>query len=157
MLNYRPDQIDKTDGRLKAPSARHIFGTDHLGRDVLARVLQGGRITLFISLCTVLCCLLLGSTYGVVSGYIGGRLDALLMRIVDVLLSFPVLYLAVTCMAITGMGILPLALVIIFTSWMDIARLVRAEILSIKTRAYVVRARSSGLRSGRIMFVHMQL
>ncbi|MDZ7722797.1 MAG: dipeptide/oligopeptide/nickel ABC transporter permease/ATP-binding protein [candidate division KSB1 bacterium] len=155
LSNYQPDQIDPSGTRLSAPSADHIMGTDQLGRDVFARVLQGGRISMFIALGAGFCCLLLGSTYGALSGYIGGRTDAVCMRIVDVLLSFPVLYLAVTIMAVAGMGLAPLAMVIVLTCWMDIARLVRADILSIKTRPYITKALASGYGLNRVLFVHI--
>lgn len=155
LLPYSPDQIDRTSKRLSPPSIPHIFGTDQLGRDVLARVLEGGRISVSISLGTVICCLVLGSVYGAVSGYMGGWIDAIMMRIVDILLSFPILYLSVTVMAIIGIGIMPLIVVVILTSWMDIARLVRAEILSLKTRPFILKARSVGFTISRVVLVHL--
>lgn len=153
--SYSSDQIDQSSKRLCPPSATHILGTDQLGRDVLTRLLEGGRLSLFIALGAGFCCLFIGSTYGAFSGYVGGWPDTVMMRIVDVLLAFPVLYLSVTFMALAGLGLISLVVVIILTCWMDIARFVRAEILSIKTRPYILKARASGFKLPRILFRHM--
>jgi peptide/nickel transport system permease protein len=141
--------------RYSAPSSQHWFGTDKFGRDVFTRVLVGGQISLGIGVSVVVLSLIVGSLYGAISGYMGGWLDSLLMRLVDVLLSFPLIFLAVICMALFGGGIFYLILILSLTSWMDIARLVRAEVLSIKNRPFTTRAKSSGLGSRQIILKHI--
>ena len=143
------------DTRLQGPSFSHPFGTDQLGRDVLARILSGGRLSLSISISVVVLALVIGIFYGAVSAALGGLWDQIMMRIVDMLLSFPLIFLAVTCMALFGAGISYLIIVLALTSWMDIARLVRAEVLSLKSRTFVLRAKASGLGAWRTLFRHI--
>jgi len=148
-------QISPALNRYLPPSATHWFGTDQFGRDVFARVLYGGRFSLFIAFSVVCGSLILGTLYGAISGYAGGILDQVLMRLVDIFLAFPIIFLAVTCMALFGSGLFFLIVVLIMTGWMDIARLVRAEIQSIKRREFVLRAHSAGLRTWRILLRHL--
>ena len=141
-----PDiQNSPAEHRLERPSKSSLFGTDQLGRDVFARVLAGGRLSLAISLSVVALSLAIGILYGAVSAALGGIWDHILMRFVDILLSFPLIFLAVACMALFGAGIFYLILVLALTSWMDVARLVRAEVLSLKRRNFVLRAKASGI------------
>ena len=148
-------QISPALSRYSPPSANHVFGTDQFGRDVFARVLYGGRITLLIAGIVVVFSVLLGALYGALSGYLGGIWDLLLMRIVDVLLAFPIIFLAVTCMALFGSGLFWLMLVIILTSWMDIARMIRAEVHVLKNSAFVIKARATGINTLRIIWRHL--
>jgi len=141
--------------KLSAPSSRHWFGTDQFGRDVFSRVLHGGRISLGIAFAVVTLSLLIGVGYGVVSGYIGGILDNILMRLLDVFLAFPVIFIAVTTMALFGTSLLWLIFVLILTSWMDVARLVRAETHSLKNQHFIVKAKLAGLWPLRIVFWHV--
>jgi len=141
--------------RYRAPSFEHWFGTDQLGRDVFTRVLYGGRVSLLIALAVVIGAVTFGALYGAISGYFGGVWDRLLMRIVDALLAFPLVFLAVTLMAILGTGLKWLIIILILGSWMDIARLVRAEVLSLKQRPFIFRARAAGLPTPRILFRHL--
>lgn len=141
--------------RYLEPSAQHWFGTDQFGRDVFARVCYGGRISLILAVLVVAASLLIGCSYGTVSGYLGGVWDQVMMRLVDILLAFPLVFLAVTCMALFGAGIYGLVMILTLTAWMDIARLVRAEVLSLKLRPFVVKARAAGLSSRRIMLRHL--
>lgn len=153
---YDPNVPQTTAERRNAPPSRqHWFGTDKFGRDVLARVLVGGRLSLSVGLCVVGLSLSVGSFYGAAAGYIGGRIDYAMMRVLDMLLSFPLIFLAVTCMALFGSGIFYLIIILALTSWMDIARLVRAEIHSLKNRPMTVRAHASGLGTRMIIWKHL--
>jgi len=148
-------QISPAVNRYLAPSSNHWFGTDQFGRDVFSRVLHGGRLSLFIALVVVCGSVLFGVLYGAISGYAGGIPDQILMRMVDVFLAFPLLFLTVTCVAIFGSGVFFLVIVLILTGWMDIARLVRAEVQSLKQRPFVLRAQAAGLRPARILLRHL--
>ena len=136
---YDPDALDMT-ARLHGPSAAHWFGTDDLGRDYLTRVLYGGRISLLVGVVAMLISTVIGVTVGTVSGYFGGLVDNILMRIVDVLLSIPWMILVTVISIFMRPGIQTIILVIGLFRWMDIARLVRAETLSVKEREYVLYA-----------------
>ena len=153
---YSPDSQDAPAlTRHLPPSLPHPFGTDQFGRDVFTRVLFGGRISLFIGTLVVLLSLSLGTLYGAVSGYMGGTWDIVLMRFVDVLLAFPLIFLAVTAIALFGSNLTALILILALTGWMDIARLVRAEVLSLKERAFILKARAAGLKNSRIILRHL--
>ena len=153
---HGPDtQTAPAENRFLPPSTQHWFGTDQYGRDVFARVLVGGRLSLGISLSVVLVALLLGSLYGAIAGYMGGIWDTILMRILDMLLSFPFVFLAITCMALFGVGLFYLILILSLTSWMDVARLVRAEVHSLKNQPLTLRARASGFRPLYIIIRHL--
>jgi peptide/nickel transport system permease protein len=137
------------------PSALHLLGTDGLGRDELARLLTGGRITLSVGAIAALVAMFIGTVYGAVSGYYGGWIDLVLMRIIDVFLSIPTLFLLLFLAAMFHGNILTLMLVIGATSWLGPARLVRGEVLSLKERLYVEAARSIGASDRRIIFRHV--
>ncbi len=136
---YDPDALDMT-ARLNGPSAEHWFGTDDLGRDYLTRVLYGGRISLLVGVVAMLISTVIGVTVGTISGYFGGLVDNILMRVVDVLLSIPWMILVTVISIFMRPGIQTIILVIGLFRWMDIARLVRAETLSVKEREYVLYA-----------------
>jgi len=138
---YDPDALDMT-ARLQGPSVQHPFGTDDLGRDYLTRVLYGGRISLLVGVVAMLISTLIGVVVGTVSGYFGGLIDNLLMRLVDVLLSIPWMILVTVISIFMRPGIQTIILVIGLFRWMDIARLVRAETLTVKEREYVLYAGS---------------
>jgi peptide/nickel transport system permease protein len=138
-----------------APSAIHLLGTDGLGRDELARLLVGGRITLSVGIVAALVTMLIGTVYGALSGYYGGWLDTLLMRIVDILLSIPTLFLLLFLAAMFQGSVLALMIVIGATSWLGPARLVRGDVLTLKERLYVEAARSIGAGDRRIIFRHL--
>jgi len=156
IIKYDPDiQNNPAQNRLKKPGWKFWFGTDKFGRDVFSRVLYGGRISLIIAVSVVLFSAIIGSFFGAISGYFGGLLDQILMRFVDLLLSFPIIFLAITCMALFGAGHLMLIVVLTLTSWMDVARLVRAEVLSIKQRPFILKAKAVGLKTSRIIGRHL--
>lgn len=153
---HAPDeQVSPATTRFLPPSSQHWFGTDQFGRDVFSRVLYGGRISLVVAGAVVLLATFLGTGYGLVSGYLGGWFDHLLMRVLDVFLSFPVLFIAVVAMALFSSGLGWLILVLSLTSWMDIARLVRAEVLSLKSRPFILRTRLAGLPPLSVMAHHI--
>jgi ABC-type dipeptide/oligopeptide/nickel transport system permease subunit len=137
------------------PSSQHFFGTDQFGRDIFARLLYGGRLSLLIGFAVVFCSVVFGTMYGAISGYFGGFWDQILMRLADILLAFPIVFLAVTLMALFGAGLKWLILILSVTSWMDVARVVRSEILSLKERPFILKARAAGLSTRRIIFRHL--
>ncbi len=138
-----------------APSAAHLLGTDGLGRDELARLFVGGRITLSVGIVAALVAMIIGTVYGAISGYYGRWVDTLLMRIVDVLLSIPTLFLLLFLAAMFQGSLAALMIVIGATSWLGPARLVRGEVLTLKERLYVEAARSIGAGDRRIIFRHV--
>ncbi|NUO81536.1 ABC transporter permease [candidate division KSB1 bacterium] len=141
--------------RYQAPSWDHLLGTDQFGRDVLSRLLIGTRITLGLGLAVTTLALTLGMLLGSAAGYIGGKLDALIMRAADLLLAFPLIYLLVTCVAFFGSHWGVLVLMMSLTSWMDIARMVRAEVMSLKARDFIKAAQVLGFSRRRIIFLHL--
>jgi len=145
------------------PSFRHLMGTDGLGRDLFIRAMDGGRVSLLIGLLAMLLSILIGTTVGALAGYYGGMLDNLLMRAADIMLTVPTLFVAIllTQLLRAGVipflsaGIVPIVLVIAVTSWMGVARLVRASYLSIKQKEFVEAARAAGASSARIILRHI--
>jgi peptide/nickel transport system permease protein len=138
------------------PSSRaHPLGTDKLGRDILSRVLYGGRISLLVGIATVSISLSIGLVVGSLSGYLGGWIDLLCMRIVDVLLSFPGILLAIAFAAVLGPGLEHAVVALCLIGWTGYARLVRGEILSLRERDYVQAARAIGCSSARIVVLHL--
>lgn len=141
--------------RLKAPSLGHPFGTDALGRDLLSRAIYGTRLSLSISFVAMLLTISLGTVVGAISGYVGGFIDNVLMRITDLFLAFPVFILLITVVAIFGSSIRLLILFLGLTAWPVTARTVRAEVLSYKRRDFIDAARVEGATSARILLVHL--
>jgi len=138
-----------------SPSFAHWLGTDGLGRDELARLLIGGRITLSVGAIAAAVAMLIGTAYGAIAGYYGGVVDAILMRLVDVFLSVPTLFLLLFLAAMFHGSLIALMLVIGATAWLGPARLVRGEVLSLKERLFVEAARSVGASDARIIFRHV--
>jgi peptide/nickel transport system permease protein len=137
------------------PSWQHWLGTDALGRDELARLLEGGRISLGVGAIAAFVAMIIGTAYGAVAGYYGGWLDSLLMRLVDVFLAVPTLFLLLFLAAMFHGNLFVLMIVIGVTSWLGPARLVRGEVLSIKERLYVEAARAQGADDKRIIALHV--
>lgn len=137
------------------PSADHPFGTDRLGRDILSRVLVGGRYSLSIGVIAVGLAVLVGVPLGAVAGYAGGWLDELVMRLVDILYAFPFLVLAIAIIAVLGQGFWRLVLALVLVGWITYARLIRGEILAVKEREYVTAARALGAPDRSIVFRHI--
>ncbi len=151
---YDYDYIDRHH-ILEPPGKEHLLGTDDLGRDVLSRMLYGARVSLAVGFVAVGIATLIGIVIGAIAGYYGGVLDRLNMRLVDIMLSIPGFFLILTVIAFVGPGIWNIMIIIGLTSWMGVARLVRAEFLSLKTREYVLAARAIGASDFRIIFRHM--
>ena len=141
--------------RYQAPSWNHPLGTDQFGRDVFSRMLLGARVTLGFGFAAAVLALALGALLGSAAGYFGGKLDALVMRAADLLLAFPLVYLLVACAAFFGSQGIVLVFMMSLTSWMDVARLVRAEVMSLKERDFIKAAHVLGFRRGRIIFFHL--
>ncbi|MDR0807932.1 MAG: ABC transporter permease [Gemmobacter sp.] len=130
----------------------HVFGTDPLGRDIAARLFQAGQISLLVGFSAMLMSTVLGTVIGVVAGYSGGRIGAALMRVVDAFLSFPSIFLLLALAAFVSPSPLMITVIIAVTSWMEVARIVEAEVRSLRDRDFVMAARMLGLSSVRIMF-----
>jgi peptide/nickel transport system permease protein len=139
----------------RAPSAKHPLGTDDLGYDVLGRLMSGGQASLEVGFAVAVIATGLGVIYGVISGYIGGITDAIMMRFVDIVLAIPVIYLFIDLSATFRPTLMLLILVLSLLSWLGPARLVRGETLSLRVREYVQAVRAMGGRSGRIIVRHL--
>ena len=170
-FGFTPDYIPTGDMKLvrsfppfRGPdgefSWKHPMGTDNAGRDQLARVLQGGQISLFVGIIATLVSLIIGVSYGAISGYVGGSVDNLMMRIVDVLYSLPYVILVIVLLAMfrsqTPRGQLVLLFVALGSvSWLTMARIVRGQVLSLKNQEFVLAARATGVSAPRIIFRHL--
>lgn len=141
--------------KLQAPSLLHPFGTDNFGRDILSRVMHGARIDLQMGIIGVLFPFMIGTTIGATAGYLGGWIDTVLMRVVDVVLAFPFLVLMLAIIAILGPGLTSFYIAIAMVGWVSYARLVRAQVLVLKTSDFVTAARSLGFGRFRILFRHI--
>ena len=139
----------------KKPSISHWFGTDDLGRDLIVRKLDGGRISLAVGLLATAVSLLIGVVYGSMAGYIGGRTDAFLMRIVDILYSLPFTIFVILLMVMFGRNFILLFVAIGFVEWLTMARIVRAQIMALKDTEFVEAARALGYGNLRIIFGHL--
>jgi oligopeptide transport system permease protein len=131
------------------------LGTDSLGRDLLARIIYGGQVSILIGLLGAITSVLIGVVLGALSGYIGGTFDSLMMRFVDVMYSLPYMLLVIIFMAVFGRAIQNLFFALAIVSWLTVARVVRGQIMSLKNSEYVEAARSSGAGTGRIVFRHL--
>jgi peptide/nickel transport system permease protein len=142
-------------GRFLDPSMAHLFGTDHLGRDIFSRVVWGSRISLTVGLITLIEASVLGTIVGLVAGYKGGWVDSVVMRITDVFLAFPSIILALAVAAALGRGITSVMVALGITWWPLYARLIRGQTLSVREEQYIEGARLSGAGGLRIMFKHI--
>lgn len=138
-----------------SPSASHPLGTDESGRDILARLMHGGRVSLAVGLAAVICSLAVGVSLGAAAGFRRGATDAVLMRLTDAMLSVPTIFLIITAMTFIGPSVTGLVIAIGMTSWMGLARLVRGEILALREQLYVEASRALGARDLRIVGGHV--
>lgn len=145
----------KVEDRLSPPSARHLFGTDELGRDVFSRVVYGARISLPVGLLVILFATLAGALVGALAGYIGGIFDLLIMRLADITLAFPSIVLALAIAAALGPSLRNALIAMILVWWPEYARLMRGQVLSVKNNEYVQAARTLGASDGRILARHI--
>lgn len=151
---YDPNSLN-IDHLLQGPSSTHFFGTDALGRDVFSRMLYGGRVSLWVGFVAVGISTAIGLALGLTAGYFGGLVDEIIMRGVDVMLCFPSFFLILAVIAFLEPGLTNIMIVIGFTSWMGVARLVRAETLSLRKRDFVQASRLAGAGPIRIMLTHI--
>ncbi len=149
-----PEKIDISN-ILVGPSLAHPLGTDDLGRDVLSRMLWGGRISLEVGFVAVGIATIIGIILGSIAGYYGGWIDSVIMRAVDIMLSIPTIFLVLAVIAILEPSIINIMVVIGLTGWMEPARLIRAEFISLKEREFVLAARAVGAPDGRIIIKHI--
>lgn len=161
VTRFTPQQIElgailQAPGYRKSPDAPiHYLGTDELGRDVLTRVIYGGRVSLYVAFLTVLIALTIGTVIGAVAGFFGGTVDSALMRLVDIIIAIPGLFLLILIAVVFRPGVTGLALVIASLSWTTVSRLVRGEFLSLKKRDFVDAAHVVGASNTRIIFRHV--
>ncbi len=151
---YDPTSIDVYNV-LSPPSKAHLLGTDDLGRDLLSRIIWGSRVSLMVGFVAVGIALMIGVIIGSMAGFYGGKIDAVLMRFVDIMLAFPTFFLILAVIAILEPSIFTIMAVIGITGWMDVARLVRAEFLALKERDFVDAAKALGASNIKLIFRHI--
>ncbi|MFN3407324.1 MAG: ABC transporter permease [Caldimicrobium sp.] len=151
---YDPFEVN-VESILQPPNLTHPLGTDLLGRDLLSRIIYGARISLQVSLVAVGISIIIGIILGALAGYFGGVVDQIISRFIDIVLCFPTIFLILAVLAYLEPSIITIMVVIGLTSWMGVARLVRAEFLSLKEREFVLAAKLYGASSWRIIFKHM--
>lgn len=140
---------------LQTPNAKHLFGTDNLGRDLFVRAFIGGRITFAIAFAAAFVVLLIGIFYGAIAGYVGGKVDTIMMRIVDVLYGIPFLFFCILLITLFGNSVALSFVAIAAISWLDMARIVRGQTLGIKHKEYVEAALVSGVSNRKIITRHV--
>jgi len=151
---FDPNKIDPVNG-LKSPGTGNLFGTDNMGRDYFTRSLYGGRVSLTVGFLSMLISTAFGTIVGTISGYFGGKIDSFITRFIDILMCIPTFFLILVINSYLGSGIQNIIFVIGFLGWMSIARVVRAETLSVKEREYILYAKSVGQSHFNIIFKHI--
>ena len=154
ITGYNPDRID-LDSLREPPGFQHILGTDNKGRDILSRILYGGRISISIALSAATVSMAIGLFIGLISGYFGGKTDTVLMALVDLILSFPTLLLAIGISILLPPGIYTVMIAIVAVGWASFARLIRGYILSLKESTFIEAAKALGCSHKRILLVHL--
>lgn len=137
------------------PSAAHWFGTDDLGRDIFVRVWVGARISLFIGITAAIIDLIIGVLWGSISGLAGGRVDNIMMRIADILSAVPYLLVVIILLVVLEPGLIPMIIALSITGWVNMARIVRGQVLSIKSQEFVLAARTLGAGTGHLIMRHL--
>jgi len=141
--------------RLEPPSGEHFFGTTRMGRDVFSQMVIGSRIALIVGFLSAICVVFIGTNIGLISGYFGGRVDSIIMRVVDIIYGIPFLPFALILVAILGPGIKNIIIAIVLITWRNTARVIRAQVLTIKNKAFIDAARISGAGNFRIIYKHI--
>lgn len=154
LSGHNPDYIDPINSRL-APGWGHLMGTDQLGRDMLSRVLYGARQSIYIGVLASLLANLIGTVLGAVAGYLGGKFDTIVLRISELVMTFPQLILVLIAVSLLGQGINNVILIFAVTGWMTTFRLVRGEFFSLREEAFVEADRAFGFSKSRIIFRHL--
>jgi peptide/nickel transport system permease protein len=154
LAGHPPDQQNLLDVLAK-PSGSHLLGTDDLGRDVWARLLYAGRIDLALGIAAVIAPFILGTILGLLAGYLGGWVDALIMRVLDVVVAFPFYVLVIAIVFALGAGVRSIFIAITAVAWTSYTRIIRGEVLVAKRIGYVQAARAAGLSTGRILLRHL--
>lgn len=134
---------------------RYVLGTDDLGRDLLSRIIYGGQVSILIGLIGTIVSVIIGTTLGALAGYVGGKVDSFIMRVVDILYSLPYMFLVIIFMAVFGRSISNLFFALAIVSWLTVSRVVRGQIMSLKNSEFVESARACGASTGRIIFRHL--
>lgn len=154
LVPHEPNR-QELERRLEGPSAQHPLGLDELGRDILSRLLVGARVSIGVGLAVVLLAGAAGSLLGAVSGYFGGRVDTLLMRLTDVFLAFPGILLAIALVAVLGPALSHVVMALVVIGWVGYARLVRGQVLQLREAEFVLAARAAGVPARRILWSHL--
>jgi peptide/nickel transport system permease protein len=155
LLSPYDPSVQDTSRRLETPSRDHILGMDDLGRDVLSRIIWGSRVSLRVGFSVVILASLIGVSLGAISGYFGGAIDTLVMRVSDILLAFPGILLAIAMVAVLGPSLNNVILALATIGWVGYARLVRGQVLKVREMEYVTAARALGARSFRVILHHV--
>ncbi|WP_251859769.1 ABC transporter permease [Clostridium sp. Marseille-Q2269] len=154
LTKFNPYEVELTKTLIK-PNVIHIMGTDNMGRDVFSRILYGGRVSLSVALISVVISTTIGTLYGSVSGYMGGVVDNIMMRILDTFLAIPVLVIMLAFQSIIRGGITSMIIIMGVTGWLQTARIVRSQVMSIKNKNYIKAARVLGTPIYKIMINHL--
>jgi peptide/nickel transport system permease protein len=154
MAGLQANAID-LDAILATPGAQNWLGADDLGRDILARILEGVQVSFFVAIVVTVITMLVGVTVGLLAGFYGGKVDAFLMKITDIFLAFPGILLAIAFVAVLGAGISNLILALCITGWVSYARLARGQTLSLRNRQHVLAAESLGATVPRLLIKHI--
>ncbi|MFP5245946.1 MAG: ABC transporter permease [Thermoanaerobaculia bacterium] len=147
--------VQDTARRLEAPSNEHPLGLDDLGRDVLSRIVFGARVSLRVGFSVVILASIVGVTLGAIAGYFGGAIDVIVMRLCDILLSFPGILLAIALVAVLGPSLNNVILALSIVSWVGYARLVRGQVLKVREMEFVTAAKAMGAKSPRVIVLHV--
>ena len=147
--------IQNIGNRLASPGLENLMGTDILGRDILSRIIYGARMSISVGIITASCSLIMGTIYGAISGYIGGRVDNIMMRIVDILYTFPSILLIILVMLFFGRGLVGIFAGLTIVGWVSVSRIVRGCVLQVKEMSFVEAARSMGIKNYAIVLRHI--